>query len=161
MDTSTRSTRSKGIALVAVFALVCLLGPAAFARNNNAEVRKQPQAKASATLNFCELKCGTEFSAGTARDISIKTSWLNLPAGEHVQQVILRLPNGEVYQKFETKFYSSSSKGVGKAGGMPTLTNVLPVAGSWIQQRSLTGAWNVEVSLDGALVKTGSFTIKQ
>ena len=36
--------------------------------------------------------------------------------------------------------------------GSPSLDDVVPVAGTFITQRSLTGQWSVEVSLDGATI---------
>lgn len=160
MDTSTHS-RSKALVLAAVIALACVSVTPSFAKDIK-HVAKKPMPVA--TLNFCDKQCGTEFSATTARDLVIYTSWTNLPAGSQLQQVTLLLPNGDVYQKFETKLSGSSLepvKGRGAWSRYPTVTNVVPVAGSWIQQRSLTGVWTVEVRLDGKLVKKGSFTIKQ
>ena len=46
-----------------------------------------------------------------------------------------------------------------KSRGDPAILNVLPVAGTYITQRNLTGTWQVRVLLDGRLALQSEFTL--
>jgi len=96
------------------------------------------------------------FSVTTIRDLSLNVEWQNVPAGTHTQQIALIQPNGVVYQ--------TVSHGFAVADGTissPALDDVVPVAGTAITQRSLTGEWSVEISLDGQAVGTQKFQFEQ
>ncbi|HYN16285.1 MAG TPA: hypothetical protein VES66_10920 [Terriglobales bacterium] len=72
-------------------------------------------------------------------------NWRNA-AGKHTQQIKFLLPKGETYQIMETKFEGNGPQ-----------SSVLPVAGTWIQAKELTGRWTVQVYLDGQLVTQSGF----
>jgi len=96
------------------------------------------------------------FSVSTIRDLSLDVEWKNVPAGTHTQQIALVQPNGVVYQTVSHAFSVPDG-----TIGSPALNDVIPVAGTFITQRSLTGQWSVEVSLDGATIGKQSFEFEQ
>jgi hypothetical protein len=96
----------------------------------------------------------TSFSVASVRDVVIKVSWDNLPAGNHVQTLEIMIPGGGLYQATQTAFLMD-----GSSSGLFTATRVLPVAGTWIQQRQMTGDWLVRVSLDDQVVASHVVTL--
>ncbi len=96
----------------------------------------------------------TVFSVSSLRDLFISVVWMDYPAGNHLQTLKIFLPDGNLYQTFETTFEI-----VGSPTGSLTTVQSLPVAGSYITQRSLTGDWRVEVSLEGQLITGGVVTL--
>jgi hypothetical protein len=95
------------------------------------------------------------FSVTTIRDLGLSVEWKNVPAGTHSQQIALVQPNGVVYQTVSHGFSVPDG-----TIGSPSLEDVIPVAGTFITQRSLTGQWSVEISLDGATVGNQTFQIE-
>jgi hypothetical protein len=113
-----------------------------------------PPAAPSATFSFCDKEAPscdneTSFSATATRDLEVKVSWQNVPAGSHVQTLEILLPGGNLYQQTQMAF------GVSQGSDEPLVAiQTLPVAGTWIQQRHLMGEWTARVSLDGQVVAT-------
>jgi hypothetical protein len=113
-----------------------------------------PPAAPSATFSFCDKEAPscdneTSFSATATRDLEVKVSWQNVPAGSHVQTLEILLPGGNLYQQTQMTF------GVQQGFDQPMVAiQTLPVAGTWIQQRHLLGQWTARVSLDGQLIAT-------
>jgi hypothetical protein len=106
----------------------------------------------SAVITFCDdgtsnCPSASSFSVASVRDVVIKVSWDNLPAGNHVQTLELLIPGGGLYQSTQTAFLTDAS-----SSGLFAATRVLPVAGTWIQQRQITGDWLVRASLDDQVV---------
>jgi len=89
------------------------------------------------------------FSLGSVRDLSFSVAWQNVPAGTHTQQIAFVQPNGVVYQTISHSFAVADG-----TTGSATTSDVVPVAGTYITQRSLAGDWSVEVSLDGKLIRS-------
>jgi hypothetical protein len=108
----------------------------------------------SATFLFCDKEASgcsgeTSFSAAATRDLEVKVSWKNVPAGNHVQTLEILLPGGNLYQQTQMAF------GVPQGSNEPLVAiQTLPVAGTWIQQRNMMGEWTARVSLDGQVVTT-------
>ena len=108
----------------------------------------------SATFVFCDKEASgcsgeTTFSAAATRDLEVKVSWKNVPAGNHVQTLEILLPGGNLYQQTQMAF------GVQQGSSEPLVAiQTLPVAGTWIQQRNMMGEWTARVSLDGQVVTT-------
>ncbi len=92
------------------------------------------------------------FSVTTIRDLGLNVEWQNVPAGTHTQQIALVQPNGVVYQTVSHGFAVPDG-----TVGSPALDDVIPVAGTFITQRSLTGQWSVEISLDGTVIGRQTF----
>jgi hypothetical protein len=102
----------------------------------------------SMTISFCSdpgPNCapGSSFSIASLRDLNIVVRWSNVPAGTHTQHLDILEPDGGLYQTFNTGFAIDAN-----SGGSATTTGIVPVAGSWISQRFLSGNWTVQVSLD-------------
>jgi hypothetical protein len=117
-------------------------------------VAAQPVAMTVTLCDSGEQGCnaGTSFGLGTIRDLGVGVDWKNVPGGTHTQQIALVQPNGVVYQTVSHSF--------GVAEGMlgaPAINDVIPVAGTFITQRSQAGEWTIEVSLDGRSVGTQKF----
>jgi len=89
----------------------------------------------------------TNFSLGSLRDLQVNADWKNMPGGTHTQEIAFLLPNGVVYQTLSHGFGVTEG-----AFGAPTISDAMPVAGTYITQRELTGEWTVQISLDGAVV---------
>jgi hypothetical protein len=111
-----------------------------------------PAAQPSATFSFCDKEASgcngeTSFSAAATRDLEVKVSWQNVPAGNHVQTLEILIPGGNLYQQTQMAF-------VVPQGSTEPLVAIqtLPVAGTWIQQRHMMGEWTARVSLDGQVV---------
>jgi len=99
----------------------------------------------SATLSICAQRCSSTFHIDQVHALSAIVNWRNL-TGKHTQQIKFLLPKGETYQIIETKLEGNGPQ-----------TSVLPVAGTWIQAKELTGKWMVQVYLDGQLVTQSGF----
>jgi hypothetical protein len=102
-----------------------------------------------AALSFCqtsETGCvpNGSFQVSGARALYVVIDWQNLAAGAHSQKVSFVLPSGDEYQAFEQSFEVPEG-----ASGAVTTSQSLPVAGTWIAQRRLTGMWQVNFWLDG------------
>lgn len=113
-----------------------------------------PVPPATATFSFCDEEapsCSNEtsFSATATRDLEVKVSWENIPAGNHVQTLEILIPGGGLYQQ------TQMALGVPQGSTEPLVAiQTLPVAGTWIQQRHMMGEWTARVSLDGQVIAT-------
>jgi hypothetical protein len=92
------------------------------------------------------------FSVATIRDLSLGVEWQNVPGGTHTQEIALVQPNGVVYQSVSHGFSIPDG-----TTGPSSVSDVIPVAGTFITQRSLTGQWSVQVSLDGKPIASQTF----
>jgi len=112
------------------------------------------------TLRVCDSgtpDCAGEanFSLGPLRDLQVNADWKNMPGGTHTQEIAFLLPNGVVYQTLSHGF------GIAEGTfGAPTISDAMPVAGTYITQRGLTGDWTVQISLDGAVVGSQKFQLE-
>jgi hypothetical protein len=87
----------------------------------------------------------TSFSIGSLRDLYIFVRWTNVPAGTHAQKLDILLPgDGGLFQTYTASFAINQHP-----SGSITTKRAFPVAGTWITQRAITGAWQVQVFLDG------------
>ncbi len=148
---ATRSYRNSiFLAAVALFAAIQFSG----CQMTSADGGTPPPAAPSATFSFCDKEAPscdneTSFSATATRDLEVKVSWQNVPAGSHVQTLEILLPGGNLYQQTQMTF------GVQQGSDEPMVAiQTLPVAGTWIQQRHLLGQWTARVSLDGQVIAT-------
>ncbi|MGB0034720.1 MAG: hypothetical protein WBP79_04510 [Candidatus Acidiferrales bacterium] len=113
-----------------------------------------PPLPASAAISLCDdgtPNCppAASFSVAALRDLIIHVTWENVPAGNHVQTLEILSPGGDPYQSTQTGFLISDA-----TGGSFSSSRVLPVVGTWIPQRHLTGQWSVRASLDGQPIAT-------
>jgi len=137
-----------GLVFSVLAGLACLLAGCA-AKTSTAGGGGNLGQPVAASISFCDdaiagCPAAPGFSVESARDIVIQVVWTNVPAGNHVQTLALSMPGGGLYQQTQTAFSID-----GDAPGSVTLKRILPVAATWIQQRSITGQWTVEAALDG------------
>jgi hypothetical protein len=148
----TRSTAP----VVLLTAMVCALLLSAGCAGQSVVTSVNPPPAAppppSATVSFCDNPSpgctpASSFSTKSLPALSVIVAWSNVPPGTHAQALRFFLPDGYVYQAIETSFVVAQQP-VGSASAVASL----PVAGSFITKRGLTGNWKVEVSLDGNVV---------
>jgi hypothetical protein len=151
--------------------------PARKGAARDAELKAKP--RGTTEVFFCET-AATDCRASSAtfelkrvRDLFVFVTWPN-GSGDHVQTVEFYLPNGSLYVKTETPFRlrpgkprawpvpgsKVQEKYLTTSRGVPTVVSVLPVEGTYITQRSLTGDWGVRVLLDGREVSFSRFTLE-
>ena len=139
-----------------------------------------PTSNAVTEVFFCEnptTECrstNTDFTVGKLRDIYVFVTWPKV-SGDLVQTVEFFLPDGSLYVKKATPFRASTAQPRARAvpgaaptadafltssRGAPTVITPLAVAGTYITQRSLLGAWTVRVWLGDKLVQSAQFTLK-
>lgn len=118
-----------------------------------------------------------EFSIFVVRDLFIHTVWSGL-TGEHSEIRKFYMPSGELYYQKLTPFSTDIEAPVPfekqvdiphatsvlptppDANGKVIVTDYLPIAGTWISDRSLTGTWTVEIYLDEAAAPSVSSDIE-
>jgi hypothetical protein len=118
-----------------------------------------PPPPTDATISFCDDGEGTctpatSFSVASLRDLVISVNWENLSAGNHTQMLEVLQPGGGLYQASQSSFLVS-----GTSESSLTMTRSVPVAGTWISQRRMTGEWSVRVSLDGKTITSQTVQI--
>lgn len=154
----SRRTRASFLAALFLFAGMCgcaLMPQGGDPGSPSGDNVLQPAAQ----ILFCDkpgTSCSpaTSFSVSKLRDLNIVVNWSNLSPGNHAQLLsVLHTANG-LYQSFHNAFLVSP-----EAGGSFSTSDALPVAGTWIVQRSLTGTWTVQASLDGQIVATQTVTL--
>lgn len=94
------------------------------------------------------------FSLAQIRDLFIWVNWQGVSAGTHTQELDIYMPQGNaLYIKYSDAFQIAATP-----TGSATVLRPMPVAGTWITQRQLTGTWEVNVLLDGQLITSKQFT---
>ena len=117
---------------------------------------------AAATVSFCnaaQANCQSQsanFSLKTSNipDLNIKVNWADVAAGKHSQEMRLLMPNGNLFQRLQNTFVVPRS-----GDGSASVNRNIPIAGSFIAQRQITGGWKVRVSLDGKVITTGDLRL--
>ena len=113
----------------------------------------------SATFVFCDSSrpdCAgsSAFSLRAMRDVNIAVSWRNVAAGTHTQTLRVFAPDGGLFQAMNAPFRVSRND-----GGAAVVTQTLPVTGTWITARHLTGTWKFFVFLDNQPMAAGDLQI--
>jgi hypothetical protein len=119
-----------------------------------------PEHVLAATVKFCDDEtenpnCTSKdtFSLAQIRDLFIWVNWRVILPGPHTQQLDIFLPQGHaLYVRYLDGFQITDAP-----SGSALVLRPMPVAGTWITQRQLTGTWEVDVSLDGQLVTSKTF----
>jgi hypothetical protein len=167
---SIASTFSRWLAAAACVAALALAGgmplPAQSGpQRERGQVTPPPFRNPQPAIFFCtvsDVQCrndDNQFYLNEVRDLFVFVAWDKV-SGEHTARIRLLLPDGNLYQQTETRFTTqpqpaAAASPQGKvqvarvSRGEPTTVLELPVAGTHITQRSLAGAWTVEVELDG------------
>ncbi len=155
-----RMARTRRLVLAAL--LVAVLTSASCASNSSVQTTLTGPGAApapSAAIRFCDSPipgCPSlaAVSAKSHHSLYVLLTWSNVLAGTHAQTLRFLLPSGEEYQAIETSFAVSS-----EPSGSASTVVLLPVAGTFIGRGALTGTWQAEVSLDGAVVATPTFRV--
>lgn len=154
MSSSTRKTNRNLLFWLALGSVAVLVGCAQGTDQASPSPGVQPVAMTVTLCDNSEQGCsmGTSFSLATFRDLGVAVDWKNMPGGTHTQEIALVQPNGVVYQTVSHSFGVAEGK-----LGAPAINDVIPVVGTFITQRSQTGQWTIQVSLDGQSVGTQKF----
>ena len=96
------------------------------------------------------------FSLAQIRDLIVHVDWKNVSPGTRTQKLEMLDPGGGSYQVMNTSFVEE----VGGTGEAQT-DLLIPISGSMITQRGMTGTWTLRVSLDGREAATQSITFEQ
>ena len=116
----------------------------------------------AATAKFCDDEsenpnCTAKdaFNLALIRDLFMWVNWQAVPNGPHTQQLDVFMPEGHaLYVRYLGGFQITEAQ-----TGSAVILRAMPVAGTWITQRQLTGTWQVDVSLDGQLVTSKTFQL--
>lgn len=156
---SSSRTHTAFFAALLFFAGLCGCAMSPEAQSTDPVV--SPSAKAtqpSAQILLCDApgsscSAATSFSISKLRDLNIVVNWSKLPVGNHAQGLAVLHNSAGLYQSFHQGFL------VPDGGSTFSTSNALPVAGTFIARRRLTGTWTIQVSLDGHLVATQTVTL--
>lgn len=155
------SRRPQASFLAAWFLLAALCGCAAIPQSPSDDPASPSGslAQPSAQILFCgtpgtDCSPATSLSVSKLRDLNIVVNWSHLSSGNHIQLLNVLHAAGGSYRVLHKGFLIDPD-----SNGLFSTSNALPVAGTWIVERSLTGTWTVEASLDGRIVATQSVTL--
>lgn len=156
-DSRRRSAFFLGALLLSVGMFGCALMPPS--QGDSPILPTGNSAQPSAQIRFCNtpgINCvaATSFSISKLRDLNIVVKWSNLATGNHAQILTVLHAAGGAYQSFHKGFMVSPN-----SNGSFSTSASLPVAGTWIVQRSMVGVWTVEAFLDGRVVARQSLTL--
>jgi len=152
--------RAKSAALATAFLLA--LGVSGCAGASVSSVVPPPQQPAiAASISVCNKTpnaCADAqtFSLAQIRDLAIHVDWKNISSGTRTQKLEMLDPGDGSYQVLNTSFVEEDG-GTGEA----QTNSLIPISGSMITQREMTGAWTLRVSLDGQVVATQRITFEQ
>jgi hypothetical protein len=116
---------------------------------------------ASAAVSICDASksncqaAAASFSLAGVPDLNVAVNWTNVPAGTHSQEIRLLMPNGNLYQRFQNSFLVPANDSNGSAN----VSRNIPITGTFITERQITGGWKVEVSLDGKVTTIGNLQL--
>lgn len=142
-----------------LFTLLCGCAVAPQSASSPPDAPSGGTVEPSAKIVFCDTP-GTDcspassFSISKLRDLNIVVNWSNLSPGNHAQLLSVLHSAGGLYQSFHKAFLIGPED-----NGSVSTSAALPVAGTWIVQRSLTGSWTVQAVLDGHIVATETVTL--
>jgi hypothetical protein len=115
------------------------------------------------------------FVLDDVRDLYVCVVWAGV-AGKYAEQLTFVSPDGHVYQTLTVPFATADTTTAGSmieiegrrlqvkaagwgANGEALVTAALPVAGTFITQRTLVGLWKVEVGLNGRPLNEDTFEL--
>jgi hypothetical protein len=138
---------------VAALAAAGLSGCAANSTSSPAAAPVLPMAASLSVCNQTPAGCSTaaSYSLGTMRDLGVNVQWSHVPEGTHSATLEVLEPAGGAYQVQNVSFVIA-----GTNDGSAETNILVPIAGSWVTRRGVTGTWNVRISLDGQNIGTQS-----
>lgn len=155
-----KACSTRQIALVA--ALSAFLGIAGCAGTSVSNVLPPPvQPQIAASISVCNKTpdaCADAqtFSLAQIRDLAIHVDWKNVPQGTRTQKLEMFDPGGGSYQVLNASFVEEDGE-----NGEAQTDSLIPISGSMITQRGITGVWTFRVSLDGQVIATQTVTFEQ
>jgi hypothetical protein len=113
-----------------------------------------------AEVSFCSSQpvgCvpGTVFSVRDTQALAVETSIEQIAPGDHMQSLEIMMPDGRRYEETKVAFRVPENSNAPVPG-----VRMVPIAGTWIQTRQVTGIWKVRYSLDGKLLATSDFRLE-
>jgi hypothetical protein len=157
--TQIREARSPIALAMALFASLGIVGCAGTSVSNVLPPPVQPQIAASISVcNKTPDSCSDAqtFSLAQIRDLAIHVDWKNVPQGTRTQKLEMFDPGGGSYQVLNTSFVEEDG-----GNGEVQTDSLIPISGSMITQRGITGTWMFRVSLDGQVIATQNVTFEQ
>lgn len=117
-----------------------------------------PEPIVAAAISVCNKTpdgCSQQpsFSLVAIRDLAIHVDWKNVSSGTRTQKLEMLDPGGGSYQVLNTSFVEEDGD-----NGAAATDVLVPISGSMITQRSITGTWTLRVSLDEQAVATQRIT---
>jgi len=135
-----------------------ILLPLVLALTQSATARERTLAESTASGGECQTLSVTSTTYATARrvfsaaqtpDLKISVTFPNTLTGSHRLQLLVRTPQGQLYQRFIIPFDATLPRH--ERGAVRSVSATLPVAGTAITTSGLYGRWTVVPSLDGGL----------
>jgi hypothetical protein len=162
-DSNGKSIFAAFLTLIMIATSVALAGCGSQGVQSNPLQSSGPPAPPSApaaTVKLCDDEtqnpnCTAKdtFSLAQIRDLFIWVNWQNVPTGTHSQEIDIYMAQGNsLYVSYWNNFLISDTP-----QGSATVMRSMPVAGTAITQRQLTGSWEVQVLLDGKLITSKTF----
>jgi hypothetical protein len=155
MSPETKKRERNAVSRVAMAAMLACLGLwLAGCAEGGAMSSAPAQPQIAATVTTCNRTpsgCVTQgsFSLAAMRDLAVHVDWQNVPPGTRTQKLELLDPGGGSYQVVNASFVIEEG-----ATGSAATDALIPISGSAIAQRQITGSWTIRISLDGVLVAT-------
>ena len=164
MTASSKRAHSAMPTVIAL-ALLCIVMLAGCAESSSmTSTDPSPQAPAdqppSASITVCnETPNGcdpaTSYSLATIRDLSVQVQWANVPPGTQTQTLQMLDPGGGSYEVKNSSFVVADG-----VPGQATTHVLIPVSGSMIAQRQITGQWAIQVTLNGQPIASQTVTFE-
>jgi hypothetical protein len=106
----------------------------------------------------------SDFAIYSTYEVMFATEITGSLSGHHTQTVFVSMPGGGAYQRFDVSFATDVAAGLDEQQAEKTETGwrvwiSMPVAGTMIEQYSLTGPWTAEVYVDGAAKANVTFNL--
>jgi len=159
------SGRSQNFARVGRCCLIAATWAAASALLTGCQTRSTAASETAksgphASISFCAANAqdctpAASFSAGTTKDLTIRSWTIGVPAGNHTQILMILMPSGEEYPETRIGFRVPD----GSKDAIPEMRTI-PLGELRNEQKHLTGSWTVQVLLDGKLLSTDTFEMK-
>ena len=113
----------------------------------------------SASVSICnqtEAGCASAnaYSLSTVRDLSVTVTWSHVAEGTHTQTLEFLDPKGGLFSVRNTSFSVNADNSNAQTSVL------LPIAGTFITQRAITGQWAVRVTLDTQSPQLQSFILE-
>ena len=116
-----------------------------------------------ARTGIFDAVCHDVVSYGTVSLVEGSTDIGGSFSGHHTERVVLWMPSGAAYQALNVAFAADVPAAAGEQQAQPTSTGwrvwtSIPVAGTTIEEFSITGRWSAGVYVDSSTAANASMT---